>query len=184
MPEKIPDNPSNSKAESGKSKERIKKSLEFFNSLLDSSPDLTLTTRGFIEAKIEMLQEELGDNTLQDKERAIEEAVEAFQNAMAKEAAVVTLQNEIKAFYKKELYADALESLKELIKQHEADNFCVIAVMGCMLRLHPKKELAAAVDRFIADAFQDDQSGVHFKRMMAKKMAKKGYAEHAAMLLS
>lgn len=182
MPDKIQSAPSKNETETEKSKARIQKSLNVFNELLASSPDLTLNGRWFIEEKIKFLQEELNDDPPEDESQNLEEAIEQFQKAMAREASVATLRNGIKAYYKKGAFTDALENIKMLIQQNAVDDFCVIAAMGCMLRLYPKNELAVAVDRFISEAFKDVESGARFKAKMAQKMANKGYASYAALL--
>jgi tetratricopeptide (TPR) repeat protein len=165
-------------AETRKSKKRIQKSLDIYNTLLASSPHITVNTEGFIKAKIGLLHDALEDR---DAERNIDEAVQNFQKTMAMEASIIELRKSAKTFYKEGLYVEALNNLKCLIQQNAADEFCVTMVVGCVLHLYAKNQLVERVDRFIAEAFQDPKKGALFKTMLADKMAKVGYAKHAAM---
>lgn len=173
-----------SERETEVSKKRIEQSLDVYNTLIASTPDMTLNTRGFIEAKIDLLHDELNNRPAKNKDRKVEEAIQKFQKSKAGDDTTAELKKGVKAFYKRRLYVEALDNVKLLIRQNAATEFCLIAVMGCMLHLHTKIKLAAAVDRFLVEAFQDEKIGALFKARLARKMVHTGYVEHAKVLVA
>lgn len=161
---------------------RIEEALDIYNTLLSSSPDMSPETKASILSKIKQLRNEMDKDTQHEEDPNIEETIQKFQKAMARDKSAADLQKEVKALYKKGLYADALENLKLLIIDNAADEFCVKAVIGSMLHLYAKDQLALAVNLFLTETFEDIEKAALFKTMLADKMAKMGYAEHAELL--
>lgn len=161
---------------------QIQEALKIYRSLLASTPKMTLNTKASIEARIKLLLSEIDKSESPESKRDLNKAIQKLQKAMAGDKTVVKLRKEAKAFYKKGMFADALENLKQLIRLNAADEFCVTAVAGCIVHLHPKHEVAVGADLFLAEAFQNAEKAAHFKIMLANKMSKNGYTEHAQVL--
>jgi tetratricopeptide (TPR) repeat protein len=161
---------------------RVEEALEIYKSLLSSSPNMTLNTQVAIEARINLLSTELENPSSPDGNRDLDNAIHKLQTAVNSDESIIELRKRAKEFYQKGLYADALENLKLLIRQNAADEFCVIAVAGCIMRLHSLKDLAVGTDLFLTEAFQNANKASHFRMMLANKMASKGFVKHAKIL--
>lgn len=161
---------------------RVEEALEIYRSLLSSSPNMTLNTQVAIEARINLLSTELENPSSPDGNRDLDNAIHKLQTAVNNDESVIDLRKKAKEFYKKGLYADALENLKLLIRQNAADEFCVTAVAGCIMRLHSLKDLAVGTDLFLTEAFQNANKASLFRMMLANKMASKGFAKQAKIL--
>lgn len=183
MPAKILTALAKFEAESHRSKGRVKDALDTYESLLSASPYMTLNTKMSIEDRMEILRCEVDDATLKDEDRNLEKAIKKYKNIIPKDTSAAALKKEARAFYNKGLYVDALEILKLLLIQgNEADEFCVKAVMGCLLHLHAKDNLAAALDLFLAETFQDSEKAAQFKTTLIENMVQMGYSQHAEIL--
>ena len=164
------------------SRGKLQEAMDIYTNLLTSSPDMTMNTRVAIEARISALRLELEGSGSKEESRDLESVVRKLQKAVAVDDSVADLRLNAKEFYRQRLYADALESLKQLIRQNAADEFCVVAVVGCLVRLHSPEELPVAVDLLLVETFRDPERAALFKFMLADKMAQKGYVRHADVL--
>ena len=162
---------------------RIQEALDLYVTLLASSPNMTLNTRVSIEARVKLLRNKLDSPASPDGNRDVDHAIQKLQKAMASNETLADLRRGAKDFYQKGLYADALENLRQLVRQNAADEFCVTAVAGCIIHLYRVEELAVAVDLFLAESFQNAKKATLFKMVLADKMAKKGFSKHAATLI-
>lgn len=161
---------------------RIEEALDIYKSLLTSSPNMTLNTKVSIEARINLLSTEHESPLLPESSRDLENAIQKLQAAVNRDTSTLELRKKARDFYKKGLYADALKKLKQLICQNAADEFCVTAVAGCIMRLHPLKDLAVGTDLFLSETFQNTNRAALFRLMLANKMAAKGFHKHAKIL--
>jgi tetratricopeptide (TPR) repeat protein len=162
---------------------RFSEALYIYDTLLSSSPNLTLNTQVAIEAKIRLLRNKLDAAGPQNRNSNAGQAVQKHPSAMPPGKTVVDLRRCARKYYRQGRFADALEHAKELVRHNAADEFCVAAVAGCMIHLYRIEELSAAADRFLTKSFESAKEATHFKRMLADTMAQKGYRKHAAALL-
>ncbi len=162
---------------------RLKEALDLYETLLASSPNMTLNTKVSIEARIKLLRGELYNPASTESDRDVDRAIQKLQKAMESNEGVAELRIGAKEYYQKGRYADALENLRQLVRQNAADEFCVTAVAGCIIHLYKLDELAVAADLFLTESFQNAKKAALFKMMLADKMAKKGYHKHAETLL-
>ena len=169
-------------AETHWSRGRLQEAMDIYKRLLRSSPNMTLNTRAAIESRIQLLREELERPATKDTDDEIELSIKKLQAAMAADQTVVDLRQSAKQFYQKKLFADALEKLKQLIRQHVADEFCINAVAACLVHLHTVGELPVAVDLFLVESFQNAEKAAQFKFLLAEKMARNGHPRHAEAL--
>jgi tetratricopeptide (TPR) repeat protein len=169
-------------AETHWSKGRLKEAMDIYTKLLNSSPNMTMNTKIAIEARIKLLRDELERPAGQQKDQDIEIAIKKLQAAMAVDESLVNLRRRVVDYYKRGRYADALESLKQLIQRNAADERCINAVAVCLARLHTIEELPVAVDLFLSESFQNAEKASQFKLLLAEKMAQKGLHRHAEVL--
>jgi tetratricopeptide (TPR) repeat protein len=170
-------------AESYWSRGKLREAMDIYTKLLVSSPDMTLGTRATIEARIQVLREELERPSAREDGLDIETAIKKLQEAAAPDESILDLRLDAEKFYRQGLYADAMENLKQLIRQNTADEFCVDTVVGCLVQLHPPEELPVAVDLLLVESFRNAEKASQFKLVLAKKMAQKGHLRHADVLL-
>jgi tetratricopeptide (TPR) repeat protein len=164
------------------SKGRLQDAMHIYSRLITSSPNMTLNTKANLETRIKLLKEEI-DRPASDKSaRDIDGAIKKLQKALAKDRSIDDLRKGVKTFYTKGLYADALECLKELVRQNAADEFCVKATAECITRQHTIEDIPVAVDLFLAESFHNAEKAALFKMMLAEKMNQKGYASQAKVL--
>jgi len=169
-------------AETHWSRGRLQKAMDIYTKLLHSSPDMTMNTRVAIESRIQLLRTELERPAAQENNQDIEKAIKKLKAATAADQSVLDLRQDAKQFYQKGLYADALENLKQLIRQKSADEYCINAVAACLVHLHTIEELPVAVDLFLVESFQNAERATQFKFLLAEKMAQIGHSEHAEVL--
>jgi tetratricopeptide (TPR) repeat protein len=161
---------------------RLKEAMAIYAKLLSSSPNMTLNTRAAIESRIKLLRQELDRPGGQKKDQGIEEAIRKLQSTLEEDESLVSLRRRVVDFYRSGRYADALESLKQLIRRNEADERCINAVAACLVRLHTVAELPVAVDLFLAESFQNAEKAAQFKLLLAEKLDQKGLHRHAEAL--
>lgn len=162
---------------------RIQEALDIYETLLASSPNMTLNTKVSIEARVKLLRSELDSPASPDGNRDVDDAIQKLQKAMASNETLADLRKGAKNFYQKGLYADALENLRLLVRQNAADEFCVTAIAGCIIHLYKIEELAVAVDLFLTESFQNAKKAILFKMVLADKLAQKGFPKHAKILI-
>ncbi|MGD8835193.1 MAG: hypothetical protein PVJ84_14320 [Desulfobacteraceae bacterium] len=170
-------------AETHSSDGRIQEALNTYKTLLASSPNLTPDARKSIETKIKLLQIKLVRSAPRNRNHKYDNAIQKLQKAITRDKTLVDLRRSARNFYRQGLYSEALENLRLLVRQNAADEFCVIAVAGCILHLYKVEELAIAVDLFLTETFQNAKKAALFKMMLADKMAQKGYFKHAEALI-
>ena len=156
--------------------------MDVYTNLLSSSPDMTMNTRAAIEARIRALRLELEGASSKECSPDLESIVSKLNKAVADDDSIVDLRLDVKKFYRLGRYADALENLKQLLRQNAADEFCVDTIVGCLVKLHSPDELPLAVDLLLVETFKDSEKAALFKFMLANKMAHKGYIRHAEVL--
>jgi tetratricopeptide (TPR) repeat protein len=161
---------------------QIEEALDIYKSLLSSSPNMTLNTKVSIEARINLLSAELENPPDPEDHRDIDNAIQKLQTAINSDESVLDLRKKAQNFYKKGLFADALENLKLLIRQNAADEFCVTAVAGCIMHLYALKDLEVGTDLFLSETFESANKAALFRMMLANKMATKGFPKHAKIL--
>ena len=164
------------------SKGRLQEAMKVYTNLIDASPNMTLNTRMNLEARIKLLQEEIDRPASEENGRDIDTAIKKLQKALAEDRSIEDLRKRVKSFFKNELYADALENLKELVRQNAADEFCVKTTAECITKLHSVEDLPVAVDLFLVEAFHNAEKAALFKMMLAEKMRQKGYAKQSKVL--
>ncbi len=164
------------------SKGRLQEAMKVYANLIEASANMTLNTRLNLEARIKLLQDEIDCPASEKAGRDVDAAIKKLQKALTADRSIEDLRNRVKAFYRDELYADALENLKELVRQNAADEFCVNAVAECITRLHGVKDIPVAVDLFLVESFQDANKAALFKMMLAEKMDQKGYDRQSKIL--
>jgi tetratricopeptide (TPR) repeat protein len=169
-------------AETHWSRGRLQEAMGIYTKLLSSSANMTLNTRAAIESRIHLLRQELERPDPAEDGQDIESGIQKLRAAIAADQSVVDLRRGVKQFYQKKLYADALENLKQLVRQNAADEFCINAVAGCLVHLHTIEELPVAVDLFLVESFQNAEKAAQFKFLLAEKMAQKGHPKHAEAL--
>jgi hypothetical protein len=169
-------------AETNWSRGHLREAMEIYTKLLASSPDMTLNTRTAVEARIRLLREELDRPAQRQDGQDVEAAIRKLQAAMAVDGSIANLRKAVKNFYRDGLYADALESLKQLTRRNAADEFCINAVAGCLLHLYSIADLPVAVDLYLVESFQNAEKAAQFKLLLAEKLAHKGYKKHAEAL--
>jgi tetratricopeptide (TPR) repeat protein len=169
-------------AEAHWSEGRLKEAMEIYTKLLSSSPNMTLNTRTAIEARIQLLRQELDHGSGDHQDQAIETAIRKLQSALEVDVSLVDLRRRVVDFYRNGRYADSLENLKQLIQRNAADERCIHAVAACMVRLHTIAELPVAVDLFLSESFQNAEKAAQFKLLLAEKLAQKGLNRHAEAL--
>jgi tetratricopeptide (TPR) repeat protein len=169
-------------AETHWSRGRLQEAMGIYTKLLSSSPNMTLNTRAAIESRIQLLRQELDRPAPAEDGQDIESGIQKLRAAIAADQSVVDLRRGVKQFYQKKLYADALENLKQLVRQNAADEFCINAVAACLVYLHTIEELPVAVDLFLVESFQNAEKAAQFKFLLAEKMAQKGHPKHAEAL--
>ncbi len=169
-------------AETHWSRGRLREAMDIYSKLLHSSPSMTMNTRIAIESRIQLLRKELERPAAQENNQDIEKAIKKLQAATAADRSVLDLRRNAKRFYQKGLFADALEKLKQLIRQKSADEFCFNAIADCLVRLHTIEELPVAVDLLLAESFHNAEKAAQFKFLLAEKMAQKGHPQHAEAL--
>jgi len=128
------------------SKGRLQDAMKVYTNLIDASPNMTLNTKMNLEARINLLQEEMDRPASDESGKDIDAAIKKLQKALTEDRSIEDLRQRVKSFFKSGLYADALENLKELVRQNAADEFCVKATAECMTRLHTLDDLPVAVD--------------------------------------
>jgi tetratricopeptide (TPR) repeat protein len=158
---------------------RLEEAMDIYTKLLNSSPNMTLNTKAAIEARINLLRQELGRPGGEQKDQDIEDAIDKLQKALAADESLVDLRRRVVAFYRKGRYVDSLEGLKQLIQRNAADERCINAVAACLVRLHTVAELPVALDLFLAESFQHAEKAAQFKLLLAEKLAQKGLQRHA-----
>jgi tetratricopeptide (TPR) repeat protein len=164
------------------SRGRLQEAMDIYTKLLGSSPNMTLNTRAAIESRIQLLRKELDRPEVEENGQDIESGIQKLRAAIAADQSVVDLRRGVKQFYKKGLYADTLENLKQLVRKNAADEFCINAVAACLVHLHTIEELPVAVDLFLVESFQNAEKAAQFKFLLAEKMAQKGHLQHAETL--
>ena len=164
------------------SKGRLQEAMKVYTNLIDASPNMTLNTRMNLEARVKLLQEEIDRPASEETSRDINTAIKKLQKALAEDRSIEDLRKRIKSFFKNQLYAEALENLKELVRQNAADEFCVKATAECITRLHSVEDLPVAVDLFLVESFHNAEKAALFKMMLAEKMGQKGYAKQSKVL--
>ncbi len=169
-------------AETHWSRGRLQEAMRIYTKLLSSSPNMTLNTRAAIESRIQLLRQELERPAEAEDGQDIESGIQKLRAAIAADQSVVDLRRDAKQFYKKGLYADALENLKQLVRKNMADEFCINAVAACLVHLHSIEELPVAVDLFLVESFHNAEKAAQFKFLLAEKMAQKGHCKHAEAL--
>jgi tetratricopeptide (TPR) repeat protein len=161
------------------SKGRLKEAMDIYTKLLNSSPNMTLNTKAAIEARINLLRQELGRPGGEHEDQDIEDAINKLQKALATDESIVNLRRRVADFYRRGRYVDSLEGLKQLIQRNSADERCINAVAACLVRLHTVAELPVALDLFLAESFQNAEKAAQFKLLLAEKLAQKGLQRHA-----
>ncbi len=169
-------------AETYWSRGRLHEAMEIYNKLLSSSPDMTLNTRAAIESRRQLLLEQLERQAPRKNDQALESAVMKLHAAITSNESVFDLQRDAMDFYKRGLYADALESLKQLIRLNAGDEFCINTVVDCLTHLHSLREIAVAVDLLLVESFKNAEKAALFKLILADKMAQRGCAQYADVL--
>ncbi len=164
------------------SKGRLQEAMKVYTNLIDASPNITLNTRLNLEARIKLLQEEIDRPASEESSRDIDTAIKKLQKALAVDRSIEDLRKRVTSFFKNELYADALENLKELVRRNAADEFCVKTTAECITRLHSVDDIPVAVDLFLVEAFHNAEKAALFKMMLADKMGQKGYAKQSKAL--
>lgn len=182
MPGKIMTALTKIEAETLWSKGRLHEAMKIFTNLIASSPNMTLGTRVSIESRIKLLQDALDQPTSEESSRYMDAAIQQLEKAVAVDRSVAELRKRIKSFSKNGRYADALENLKELVRQNAADEFCVKTAAECIVKLHATASIPVAVDLFLAESFQNAHMAARFKTMLAEKMAQKGYTQQSQAL--
>lgn len=182
MPGKIMTALTKIEAETLWSKGRLHEAMKIFTNLIASSPNMTLGTRVSIESRIKLLQDALAQPTSEESSRYMDAAVQQLEKAVAADRSVAALRRRIKSFYKRGRYADALENLKELVRQNAADEFCVRTTAECIVKLYATASVPVAVDLFLAESFQNAHKAARFKTMLAEKMARKRYTRQSRAL--
>ncbi|MEJ2154097.1 MAG: hypothetical protein P8X96_02080 [Desulfobacteraceae bacterium] len=165
------------------SKGRLKEALKVYTRLLSSSPHMTLNTKLNLEARVRLLQGELDNPAPEDSGQAIDMAIKRLQYTLAEDQSIQDLRKGVRNFIDSARFADALENIKELIRQNAADEFCVSAAAECITKLHPIEDIPVAVDLLLVESFHNPEKAALFKMMLAKKMETKGYADQSRMLL-
>ncbi len=169
-------------AEKHWSRGRLQEAMDLYNKLLSLSPNMTMNARAAIESRIQLLGRELERAKAAKKGQAIESSIAKLRAAMAEDESVVELRRSVKKFYRQGQNADCLDSLKQLIRQNAADEFCIDAVVACLVRLYTVEEIPVAVDLFLVECFQSAEKAAQFKFLLADKMSRKGYCRHAEAL--
>ncbi len=169
-------------AETHWSRGRLQEAMRIYTKLLSSAPSMTLNTRIAIESRIQLLRQELERPATAQESQDIESGIEKLRAAIASDQSLVDLRRGVKRFYQNGLYADALENLKQIVRQNAADEFCIKAVVACLVHLHTIEELPVAVDLLLAESFQNAEKAAQFKLLLAEKMTQKGFAQHAEAL--
>ncbi len=164
------------------SKGRLQDAMHIYSDLIASSPHMTLNTRANLETRIKLLKEEIDRPASNKNARDIDDAIKKLQKALAKDRSIEDLRKGAKTFYRKGLYADALECLKALVRQNAADEFCVRATAVCITKQHTIEDLPVAVDLFLVEAFHNAEKAALFKMMLAEKMDQIGYASQSKVL--
>jgi len=182
MPGKIMTALTKIEAENLWSKGRLQEAMKIYNHLIEASPNMTLNTKINLEARIKLLQEEIDRPASDEGAQDIDAAIKKLQKALAEDRSIEDLRNRVRSFFKNELYADALENLKELVRQNAADEFCVKITAECITRLHTVEDIPVAVDLFLVEAFHNAEKASLFKMMLAEKMDQKGYDRQSEVL--
>ena len=164
------------------SKGRLQEAMKVYTNLIDSSPHMTLNTRLNLEARIKLLHEEIDRPASEESGRDIDTAIKKLQKVLTEDRSIEDLRKRVQTFYRNGLYADALENLKELVRQNAADEFCVKATAECITRLHKVEDIPVAVDLFLVESFHNAERAALFKMMLAEKMGQKGYAKQSKAL--
>ena len=163
------------------SRGRLKEAMDIYVKLL-SSPNITLNTRAAIESRVQVLRDELDDESSSKSDSDLESAVMKLQAAIAQDESVSDLQRDVADFISKECYADALESLKQLVRLNAGDEFCINAIAECLAKIYCPQEIAVAVDLLLVEAFRNPEKAALFKTILAEKLANKGYSDYADIL--
>lgn len=163
------------------SRGRLKEAMDIYVKLL-SSPNITLNTRAAIESRVQVLKDELDDVSPSKSDDDLESAVMKLQAAIAQDESVNDLQQDVTDYIRQGSYADALESLKQLIRLNAGDEFCVNSIAECLAKLYCPQEIAVAVDLLLVEAFKNPEKASLFKVILAEKMANKGYSQYADIL--
>ncbi len=182
MPGKIMTALTKIEAENLWSKGRLQDAMKIYTNLIDASPNMTLNTKLNLEARIKLLQEEIDRPASEESGRDIDAAIKKLQKTLAEDRSIEDLRKRVQSFFKNELFADALENLKELVRQNAADEFCVKATAECITRLHAVEDVPVAVDLFLVESFHNAEKAALFKMMLAEKMDQKGYASQSKIL--
>lgn len=164
------------------SKGRLQEAMKVYTDLIAASPNMTLNTKINLEARIKLLQDEIDRPVSENGGRDIDAAIQKLQKALAEDRSIEDLRKRVKTFFQNKLYADALENLKELVRQNAADEFCVKAAAECFTRLHTVEDIPVAVDLFLVESFQNAEKAALFKMMLAEKMSQRGYSRQSKAL--
>ena len=156
------------------SKGRLQEAMTVYTNLIASSPYMTLNTKMNLEARIKLLQVEIDRPASEESSLDIQAAIQKLQKALAEDRSIEDLRKRVKNFLKDGLYADALENLKELVRQNAADEFCVNATAECITKLHTIEDIPVAVDLFLVESFHNAEKAALFKMMLAEKMDQRG----------
>lgn len=164
------------------SKGRLLEALRLYTRLIASSPSMTSDTKAMLEARVKLLQQEIDRSASDERGWDTEAAIKKLQKTLAADRPIEDLRKGAKTFLGNGLYADALESLKELVRQNAADEFCVNATAECIIQLHTIEDIPVAVDLFLVESFHDAEKAAQFKMMLAEKMDQKGYGRQSKAL--
>jgi tetratricopeptide (TPR) repeat protein len=164
------------------SKGRLLEALKIYTRLIASSPHMTSDTKTMLEARIKLLQQEIDRSASDERGWNTEAAIRKLQKTLAADRPIEDLRKGAKTFLGDGLYADALENLKELVRQNAADEFCVNASVECITRLYPIEDIPVAVDLFLVESFHNAEKAAKFKMILAEKMDQKGYGRQSKAL--
>lgn len=169
-------------AETCWSQGRLRKAMDIYTRLITTSPNMTLNTRIAIESRIKLLREELERPDPGSTDRGLESAIMKLQTAITSDESILDLRRHADEFLAGGLFADALENLKQLVRLNAGDEPCVDKMVDCLVRLHNADEVAVAVDLLLVESFTNPEKAAQFKLVLADKMNRKGFHQHADIL--